>query len=687
MNRQKADSCTILFMVILAGTVFSSCAKATFGPRGEINDLAPNSTIETLLSFSFEDITPYKRGDKWAYMAENVFSRPSGPAIVADVKAKHPNRSHPRILATQADFDRINENIKSDPLYKKWFAEVKASADQILTEPPFHKANRHVLQRRVWPLGLVYKMTGDTTYAERAWKEMEAYAKFEHWHPTTQFLDIAYITKGFAIGFDWTYDYLSPEQKNVIIEALSEKALKLVMVAYQNPTVLSPYQNTKTTGFDNWNSSINAGVMMASLALCDEANMEDLAGNVISNALMYWENYLKEFAPDGGCREGVGYWYWGVQSVVEGIASLESATGTDYGMGNAPGMASTAYFPFYMSGPKGAFNFGNAKSIFRICPEFYWFAKKYKDPKLAGIRKQFMDQHKTKAEAYDLLWYDESLVANQKQMDQLPLDMWFANTETSSLRSGWDENALFVALKGGDNMATHGHLNTGSFVLDALGQRWAVQLGGDRYGNPGYFTKGQRDSQGYQYYRVRAEGQNTILINPDTLSDQLPRAVSKVINFASSKDNAFSIIDMTPTYAHEANQVQRGLKLFDQRSKIVLRDEIRCKKQSEVWWFMHTPADISIDVSGKSATLTQNGQQLQVQLICSAKMARFSVREPVPLPTSPQTKRNNPNRGIKKLAVQLTGVKEVDISVVFTPETGQSTQGTQIEVKPLKHWN
>ncbi len=660
--------------------------KTTYFPRIEINSIAPNPEVASLMSYSFEEITNYKTVDQWGQVAENIYSRPEGPAVVDAVKSLHPAQGHPRILITEESISRLKQKLKEDPLYQKWFEDVKKEADQILTLPCVDEPKRHELQNRLLPLGLVYKLSGEKKYGDRAWKELETYTYFDHWNPTTQFLDIAYITKGFAIGFDWFYNHLSKKQKQQIIMAVREKALELAMVAYQNPEQRTPYQNHKITGFDNWNSSINAGLMMVSLAMCDEDGMSELCGDIIHSGIQYWENYLKELAPDGGCVEGVKYWYWGVQSVVECVASFESATGTDYGIGKTPGLATTAYFPYYMTGPMGAFNYGNAGQEFWITPEYFWFAKKFNDPKIASARKKFMDAHETPAKVYDMLWYDDVLLGNADAKGSIPLDMWFLTTETSSFRNGWDKDALFTAMKGGDNMATHGHLNLGSFVLDAMGVRWATHLGGDRYSNPGYFRKGERNSMGYQYYRVRAEGQNTILINPDSLSDQLPRAKSRVINFHSQKDMAFSVIDMSEAYAHEAENVIRGSMIFDNRTKILLRDEIICKKSSQIFWFMHTSSHIEISENGKSALLTQNGKQLRAELFCSVKNAGFSIMNAVPLPTSPQSEYNRPNKGIQKLTVSLNGVRKVDISVVFSPVSGETKVRNPVNIRGISEW-
>ncbi len=285
----------------------------------------------------------------------------------------------------------------------------------------------------------------------------------------------------------------------------------------------------------------------------------------------------------------MGYWYWGVQSLIEGMASLESAAGTDYGIGKAPGLATTAYFPLYMTGPDGAFNFGNAKDIFNITAEFFWFARKYNDGRLAAVRKDFMDKNRGTARVYDILWYDQNLAEAGKTLP-LPLDMWFTNTESFSFRNGWDRDALFIAMKGGDNMAVHGHLNTGTFVLDAMGERWVSQLGSDSYSNPGYFSKGERNSRGYNYYRVRAEGQNTLLINPDSLSDQFPHAFSRIERYGFTPERSFAIVDMLPAYHHEAIKAKRGAMIFDKRSVLLIRDEVICKRPSRIYWSVHTKA-------------------------------------------------------------------------------------------------
>lgn len=71
-----------------------------------------------------------------------------------------------------------------------------------------------------------------------------------------------------------------------------------------------------------------------------------------------------------------------------------------------------------------------------------------------------------------------------------PLDRWFRGVDVVSMRGSWSANTTFVACKGGDNRSNHAHLDLGTFVMDALGVRWACDLGSDAYTLPGYFDNG-----------------------------------------------------------------------------------------------------------------------------------------------------------------------------------------------------
>lgn len=94
-------------------------------------------------------------------------------------------------------------------------------------------------------------------------------------------------------------------------------------------------------------------------------------------------------------------------------------------------------------------------------------------------------------EPMSMLYYDPQVTG--QFWNGLELDHHFSNTTDgwASMRSSWtDNNAVYVAIKAGALLGhqTHGDLDAGTFVLDAMGQRWAGELGNGDYLSTGYVS-------------------------------------------------------------------------------------------------------------------------------------------------------------------------------------------------------
>jgi hypothetical protein len=253
------------------------------------------------------------------------------------------------------------------------------------------------------------------------------------------------------------------------------------------------------------------------------------------------------------------------------------------------------------------------------------------------------------------------------------------------MRSEWENpESIFVGFKAGDNKANHSNLDLGTFVLDALGVRWATELGRDDYNLPGYFD--QKD-QRWTYYKTRAEGQNTLLINPSKSPDQNPEAYSKIIRFVYQPQKAYAIADLTPAYYPGANRVFRGIALQQQRKQVLLQDEIQADTPINLLWFMHTRADIQISKDGKTAMLYQDGERLWVKLLNPKPNYRFTVMNAEPLSSSPNPKIQEKNSDLKKLTIRLEKIKNERLSVLFVPlDKGQKPLKKLPKVKSLSKW-
>lgn len=596
---------------------------------------------------------------------------PSAPEILARLKP-----GHPRLLAGAAEFDRLKERVRNHPTLQPWAERLRDRARRILTDAPSRyeipdglrllSTSRRVLDR-VQTLALLYRLDGDPRYIERAWRELDAAAHFPDWNPR-HFLDTAEMTLAFAIGYDWLFDVWTAEQRSGLRQALVEKGLKPAQTSYRGASTYGWWVKAR----HNWNQVCNGGIGMGALALADEEPA--LAGEILEAALQSLPLPMAEFAPDGAWNEGPGYWNYATAYNVIFLAGLESALGTDFGLSGMPAFADTGLFPIYLTGPLDrTFNYADGGDGTIRAPQMFWLARKFDRPAYARYQKPI-----ALPGALDLLWHDPRFDA--APANDLPLDKYFRGSEVATFRSAWgDRNALFVGFKAGDNKANHSNLDLGSFVLDALGVRWAVDLGADNYNLPGYFGK-----QRWTYYRMRAEGHNTFVVQPDTGPDQDPAAAAPIIRFVSQPARAFAIADLTPAYAKQARQARRGLAIL-QRKQVLVQDELQTDS-ADVWWFMHTPGQVKISDGGLTATLSLGNSRLWARLLAPAS-AQFSVMEAQPLPTSPHPETQGQNTAVRKLAVHLSAATDLRLAILLVPLREGEMPPTKLpEIVPLAEW-
>src|SRR5207244_1045805 len=108
-------------------------------------------------------------------------------------------------------------------------------------------------------------------------------------------------------------------------------------------------------------------------------------------------------------------------------------------------------------------------------------------------------------------------------------------------------------------------------------------------------------------------------------------------------------------------KVQRGIAMPDRR-RVLIQDEFEATSPAEVWWFLHTTADLKTD--GRTATLSLHGKHL-IAHILSPTAATFIPMNARPLPPCPAPSMQNTNRGLSKLAIGLDGVTRERIAVLL----------------------
>jgi len=589
----------------------------------------------------------------------------SGADLVRGVR-----KTHPRLMLLDDNLPRLRKAVKEDPTLAGWYRKVRASAEALLNGEPIayrYGQRSHMLASarqavdRIYQLGLVYRLEGDGRFARRGVEELLAACKLDTWNPA-HFLDTAELTHAVAVGYDWFYCDLTSDQRAAIREAICRLGLKesLPFYATSLPVTLHHLVFNWAGCNHNWNLVCNGGMTIGALAIADEE--PQLAGRVLTGALRSIRFAMTEFGPDGGWAEGPSYWRYATEYAVYLLVALETAIGRHViePYLHLPGFAKCGEFCIHVLGPTDrTFNFADAHDRATRAPQMFWLARTFNRPVYAWYGNRF-----PQGGVQDILWYD----ARQKGPAEtgLPQDAYFRHVEVVFLRSNWeDPDAVYVGFKGGDNSVNHSHLDLGSFVLDADGCRWAVDLGSDDYALPRYFLSGKNE-----YYRLKTEGHNTLLI--DGLNQQVT-AKAPIVAFLSRPGRAFAVADLSQAYGKPSGRIRRGVARLAGR-QVLVQDEIELTDPAEVIWQMHTQAKIALD--GRIADLRRGGKSLRATLL-EPKGAGFEVANANP----PRPQGQQPD--VKKLVIRLKlTAGESRVAVLFSPGRRFQTP----ELKPLSTW-
>ena len=437
--------------------------------------------------------------------------------------------------------------------------------------------------------------------------------------------------------------------------------------------------------------------MVGALAVgtADEVNAEKM----LNTALNTGTNIIGLWEPNAGAwQEGTMYGVLAKEYLGPALAGMESALGSAWFLGTTPGIWLPAREPYYVKSNDGDyFTFSDVgmSSLLNTGWRNWWTRRFAKGETWA------LNRSAGNAPVNVLMLTDET--SPSQKVTQPPPDTLFRGPfdsfsgkfqEVVTLRGDWTNgNGTFVGTLGGSaKYGAHDMLQSGSFQINAGGKSWFRDLGSDNYDAPGWFDLTDNSNGSpyrWDYYRARAEGHNTLVINPDLNPDRIVTGMANVIHFESAADGdaSFEVTDLTPTIAG-AIRVQRGIQLFNGREQVLIQDEIAMTNASTVWWFAHystTDNAISFSADQTSVTMTQGSQRLWLKILSSGSV--FTNLPAAPLLTWPTTVTNDPNAGVNKLAIQLTGVTNTTLAVWMVPlSTGENPPTNLPTVIPLTNW-
>lgn len=595
--------------------------------------------------------------------------------------------AHPRLLLTDTQMDDCRVQAARDPVYAQMIDRVVREARTILTEPPvvyrltgterpsMLGGSRQII-RKVLNCAFAWRWTGERVFADRVRTELLSAARFPEWNHT-HFLDVAETAFGVAIGYDWIFAALSPEDRATIRMALVEKALLWADRAYrgaEDEWLKFP------TFYWNWNQVCNAGALAAAIVVAEEE--PQLAADILAGVQKSVPLALAAFNPDGAGPEGPVYWTYGTTFHVLILAMLETALGSSFALGDTDAFRETDVYRLWVQGPTGkAFNYGDCKENLSPTSALAWLGARHKHASvtalaraemLAGFETPKLDAEFDRFYALYALWYPKvERVAPITQHAR----HFRGNADIAIFRGDWGSaSSAYLGFKAGDNATNHAHLDLGSFVLEGQGVRWAMDLAGDSYQVPGYFDGKSSSGQRYKVFRVVTAGHGTLM---PTGGMQDPFGTAPITRFAERSDGGFAIADLTAVYPALGHSIRRGVDFARRGARITVRDEINGVKPGSSWrWAMLTRAAIAIE--GNRAILTQDGKSMLA--VIETPGLGFAQA-----PATPPTAIENQNAEVSILTIEAPAVDGVCAIQVALYPLGDRPAAVE-PARPLDRW-
>ena len=574
-------------------------------------------------------------------------------------------------------------------------------------------------------LAFAYQITEDAKYLDLAYAMANTIAAWTHWAPG-YFINCATGAANFAIAYDWLYNAwvakFGAEGVDTLADAIYEKALYHGYNSISGEFCKFPrgegYGDRFTDRTDSWNAIGTAGMVIGAMAIMDRVVENgsvtaegELINYVVGGSIInFAKNGLDLYAPDGSYIESVTYWAKGTNAIMQLIAALDTAAGTDLGITNSWGLYDTFYYACHMESSDGdAWNYHddglgsiiNAEYLTVDTSIFNLAASLLGDENLYAVRLNQVNKGKA-ISFIDILYYP---TGEFNKTPELELDYYMEGIDTFISRSDWEDGALYVGLMGGANVYTpyvsgegdeiFGQLDSGNFVYYNLGIQWIIDMGSDNYYAYQYFGANR-----FKYYRNNAEGHNVVLITSE--STDLPYGQHTggsgdmyAHYTAADGSGSYAIINNTSVYNGVSAAAYRGMMLTDNRETVIIQDEVALNGIGDLAWVVHTAQKIELAEEGKVAYLSSTDStgkktMIRATIVSTYDEFKFTVLEgntQILNATNRYSSDQFNRSGVKRLAIVAKGAISLNVAVVFEHVTNMfSAEPTTYKWTGLHAW-
>ncbi|MDQ2811440.1 MAG: heparinase II/III-family protein [Actinomycetota bacterium] len=284
--------------------------------------------------------------------------------------------------------------------------------------------------------------------------------------------------------------------------------------------VLDPYRDSdrwwwlglRKKDLNNWTPWIHANLLTASLLLDDRP--ADVAVTT-ERAVGALDRYLAAVPDDGGCDEGITYWWRAGGSLFECLETLACACGEDYGVFAISKIRAIARYPVivHIAGPWHVNFADGSPAPHGAAPHLlYRFGRRIGDREVAQHARALRGDQaaadliagangsiaRVLSAMFDSSWGDEP-----PRAFPMPAQAWLPVTGVLTARSQAGRAAgLFLAAKAGHNGESHNHNDVGSFVVALDGRPLLIDVG------VGVYTRQTFGPERYEIWTMQSSWHN-----------------------------------------------------------------------------------------------------------------------------------------------------------------------------------
>ncbi len=496
-------------------------------------------------------------------------------------------------LFTDKNITKLKDQIKTDPVVKKYWDEQSKKAKNLLKKSTLRAKDCKILS-------LVYRMTGDEQYAKAIKKILIEYTSRETWEngillnrtPVWQAgLNTSHTSFDIAVGYDCIYHYLTTEERQTIAEGFVRVGIEPAREDWLLPS--ANFHTFDTMGHNWWSSCVYmAGI--SALVLRDEIPEAQTWVQEIAQTVTEWvsfsgsvlQNKPPTFDAEGGFYESVNYANYGISQYLLFRYALQEVW-PDQTQVELPILEKIGDFfinaTYYVKNDKTlTMPFGDTgMEVTGIgCLKLLWNLGHQKDRFAWYINKVNTagnHDHLGLNAPVGLILQPDIPKLPETYLPDVPTAQVYKDMGWATFRNSWQDNATMLAIKSGFTW-NHTHADAGSYVLFHEGKYLLIDSGKSSYGNPLYTE-----------YFCQSEAHNVVLFDEKGQNRRDPYFgvvnQGSLHNLVNGKDFKYVLANATGPYSQILERNYRQFVWVG--DVIVVIDDLLAHEPGKFEWLLH----------------------------------------------------------------------------------------------------